>query len=698
MLKKVLLVVAVFTGGLLAIVANGNVAFEAVTINQTNQTPLLQPKEHHSDVSRLVYKTIDERHYRRPIVNDDFSVEVFDKFLDVLDGNKVYFYQSDIEKFRVYEKLIDDALRQGELKPAYEIYQVFYERWLEAYTLAAELLQQDFDFTKKESYRYDREDLLWPKSKTEMRELWRKRVKNDLLNLVMADKDQQQAKDLLSKRYASHIRRIKQTKSEDVFEYYMNAYTQTVEPHTSYFSPRTAENFDIDMSLKLEGIGAVLQADDVYTKINELVVGGPAFKSKQLKVNDKIIGVGQGEEPLVDVVGWRLDDVVKLIRGKKGTEVRLEVMSGSEVANETKLVKLIRDEIKLEDKAAKSEVIDVNLEGKSAKVGVINIPKFYIDFDAANRGDENYRSTTRDVKHLITELQKQQVEAILIDLRNNGGGSLREAIELTGLFIDQGPVVQQRSSLGRVVVGGDEEEGIFYNGPLAVLVNGFSASASEIFAAAIQDYNRGLILGEQTYGKGTVQQLFDLNRYQPREPTDFGMLKYTTAKFYRVNGGSTQHKGVIPDISFPSAFDASVFGESSQKNALPWDNIRSTSFQVYKASLAQFDPLRQAYQKRIASNIEFQFLNDDIIEYNLRKSRKTVSLNKKEREQEKLKREQQELQRVNKRRVANGLEPVKSIKEVEAEQEKLPDFRLHEAANILTDYIYLYHKDLIANR
>jgi carboxyl-terminal processing protease len=694
---KRLVYVSFIVGGLAFVIgANSN--------TQVNIEPLdaavkvLTPEKLHPLKTKIIMSRLKD-HYRRPLIDDDFSKQVLEAYLESLDGNRSYFYRKDIEEFNQYKDWLDDALKVGDVSFAFDMYNLFRTRWNERYQFAATILDNPMNFNVDESFIYDREGLDWPKDKKEMNELWRKRVKSDLLNLVLAGKEQEQATELLKKRYESHIRRLKQTKNEDVFEAYMNSVSRTVEPHTAYFSPRTQENFDIDMSLKLEGIGAVLQSDDVYTKINELVVGGPAFKSKQLKINDKIVGVGQGELPVVDVVGWRLDDVVKLIRGPAGSTVRLEVIADAAEASESKVVIIERDEIKLEDKAAKSEVIEqLGEDGKVKRIGVINIPRFYLDFEAYYRNDENYRSTTRDVKKLITGLEKQNIDGLLIDLRNNGGGALHESIELTGLFIDKGPVVQQRSSSGRIRVMSDTNEGVFYDGPLAVLINGYSASASEIFAAAIQDYGRGIILGEQTFGKGTVQTVFDLNQAVQKIDETLGAFKYTNAKFYRVNGGATQHKGVIPDISFPSAFDALEFGESAQKNALPWDDIESATFTPLSQKDFQISKLEQSFKQRIKDNVEFQFLQQDIEEYNRRKNDKEISLNKEKRIKERDQRKAESLARVNLRRKNKALAPVKSLDDVDDNIDKIPDYKLTEAVAILADYIHIKYKQQIANR
>ncbi|MCF6193829.1 MAG: S41 family peptidase, partial [Kangiellaceae bacterium] len=481
----------------------------------------LSPEPKHLRSSRYIAHFMKTSHYKKQNLDNEQSALVLDNFIKILDGNKAYFLASDIKDFQEYRYKLDDAIWTGLVQPAFHIYRIFRTRWLERNSFALSILKSDMDFSAQEKYEYDREDTTWAQTSEELDEFWRKRVKSDALNLLLADKDLEMTKELLEKRYKASLRRVSQINSEDVFSYFMNAYATTVDPHTSYFSPRTAENFDIDMSLSLEGIGAVLQTDDVYTKVTTIVSKGPADKSKELLVDDKILGVGQGNETIVDVVGWRLDDVVQLIRGDAGSQVRLEIEpANSSVQGKTKIITIIREKVKLEEQAAKSEVINIENEGEKLNVGVIELPKFYIDFDARNAGDKDYKSTTRDIEKLIKKMvTEDDIQALIIDLRHNGGGSLGEAIGLTGLFIDQGPVVQEKQLHGKEITLRDQDPGVAWDGPLAVLVSGSSASASEIFAGAIQDYDRGLIIGEQTFGKGTVQNVIDLNyvlRYEDR--------------------------------------------------------------------------------------------------------------------------------------------------------------------------------------
>ncbi len=493
------------------------------------------------------------------------------------------------------------------------------------------------------------------------------------------------------------MRRVSQINSEDVFSYFMNAFTNTVDPHTSYLSPRSAENFNIDMKLSLEGIGAVLQSDDVYTKINRIVEGGPAFRSGEVQVDDKVIAVGQGNEPLVDVVGWRLDDVVDLIRGDAGSIVRIEIEpANSTVAGKTKVISIVREKVKLEEQAAKSEVIEVPTDGSVKRVGVIDLPKFYVDFKAKFDGDKDFRSTTRDVKRLINEMRaEQKLDALIIDLRSNGGGSLSEVASLTGLFIDEGPVVQDRNRRGQVDIIDDDVPGTSWDGPLAVMVNGSSASASEIFAGAIQDYGRGIVVGEQTFGKGTVQQVLNLNQQVRSEENRFGSLKLTINKFYRVTGESTQLKGIVPDIAYPDPYSRKHFGEQSYDNALAWDVIRPAKFKRAGDISPYIDALSTTHKARIANNSEFQYLISDIAELNKRRLEKSISLNITERKKQRTDAKQKRLDRENERRAQLGKKPILEIDE-DTELTEPKDSKLHETANILVDFIGLIQSTKVA--
>jgi carboxyl-terminal processing protease len=657
--------------------------------------PQFTPEEHHPLASQIITNILVNYHYKKPLIDNAFSEQVLEAYLDRLDGNHSYFTLKDVADFGRFKHRIDNNLRFGDVSPAYEIFNVFLKRWVYRYQQAIKLLDEPMDFTLDEYYEYDREEAGWAIDEKALDEVWRKRVKNDVLNLKLSGKEMPEIKELLTKRYKASLRRMAQSNSQDVFWHFMNAVAMTVEPHTNYFSPRIAENFKIDMKLSLDGIGAVLQSEDVYTKVVSLVPKGPADKTGEVKKEDRIIAVGQGEEPMVDVIGWRLDDVVDLIRGKSGTVVRLEILPKNAGADaNTKLVTITRDTVKLEEQAAKAEVLEIPRGDKVAKFGVIDIPKFYVDFDAMYSGAKDYKSTTRDVAKLINELTADGVEGIIIDLRNNGGGALVEAIDLTGLFIKNGPVVQERDYKNDIRVRSDNDPSVVYNGPLAVLVNRSSASASEIFAGAIQDYGRGLILGGQTYGKGTVQVVKSLDR-KAREEGAMGQLKFTWSKYYRINGESTQHKGVIPDIAFPSLYDGSDYGESSQPNALPWDTITAADYIPVSDVKPVLPRLKEAHKNRVLTDKDFRELVEDIDDYLERSEEKAVSLNYEQRMKTRKEREQKLIDRENRRLMALGLEKISSIDEIDEEQER-PDPLLDETAQILKDYIELIDGQKIA--
>jgi carboxyl-terminal processing protease len=540
-----------------------------------NTTSPIKPTAEHKKAAIDLINRLDE-HYRSQEFNDALSSRYFDEYLKSLDGSKNFFLQSDIKEFEKYRQSFDDLYKAGDLNAGFAIFNRFNERMITRLEkIVAELKDPDtkFDFNVDTNLDVDREEASWPKNLAEADELWHKYLKSSLLSSTLSGKTLEESKTTLQKRYASQLRRVKQQTNEEAFGAMMNALTTLYDPHTNYMSPETAENFDISMSLELEGIGAVLQSEDDYTKVSSLVFGGPAQKQGQLKPNDKIISVAQGADgDMIDVVGWRLDEVVKLIRGRKGTKVKLEVIPADPTALANKLITITREKVKLEDQAAKKAVFEITENNKTFKIGVIDLPTFYMDFPAYQKGDPNYRSTTRDVHRLLMELDKEKVDGVIIDLRDNGGGSLPEAAMLTDLFVDPGPVVQIRHSNNTVSRNYRSYEPATYRAPVAVLVNRFSASASEIFAGAIQDYGRGIIIGSTTFGKGSVQNLVDLKH---------GRLKITEAKFYRISGDSTQHRGVIPDVTLPNLIDPDEIGESSYDNALPWDRIHPTPHQNY---------------------------------------------------------------------------------------------------------------------
>jgi len=591
----------------------------------------LEPDMDQRYASSIATRFLTNYHYKRTRLDDDLSSEIFDSYLDLLDPNRIYFLAGDIESFERYRHGMDDALRHSDLLSAYEIFNVYAERVQQRVDYARTRVRQPFDFTIDESYQFDRTDEPWAADVAELDELWRKRVKNDYLRLLLTDKKPDAIVETLTERYDNQERRIRELNNEDVFQFFMNAFAQSIEPHTAYLSPRSSENFEISMKLSLEGIGALLGRETEYTVISSIVPGGPADQDGRLKAGDRITAVGQGMDgKLVDVIGWRIDDVVDLIRGPKDTVVRLEVLpEDSSVSGPTRVIDIVRNEVKLEEQAAKSEIIEVpaaDVGDEAVKIGVIDLPVFYLDFNGRAQNLPDYRSSTRDVKRLIDELKEQDVKGIVVDLRNNGGGSLLEATTLTGLFIDKGPVVQVRNSSGRISLEEDVDPGMAWDGPLAVLVNRYSASASEIFAAAIQDYGRGVVIGETTFGKGTVQSLLDLDDYAPSDKPGMGQLKITMAQFFRVNGGSTQNRGVVPDIQFPSAGEAGDYGERSFENALPWTSIDAARFDR-SGDLSRLVAVADSrYQGRMAQDEEFNWLLNDIEDFNQHADEKSVSL------------------------------------------------------------------------
>ena len=654
----------------------------------------LQPDRDQVVASLNVVELLRRHHYNKPALNDERSKQIFDNYLKMLDPARSYFNAADIEEFSRWSTQFDDFLKSGKLEPGFTMYRRHLVRLQERLEYALAMLEKGvdkIDFTVDETLNVDREKAPWAKDSAELDDLWRKRVKDEVLRLKIAGKADKDIQELLTKRYKNQLKRLKQTRSEDAFQTYINAFSTTYDPHTTYLSPDNAENFDINMSLSLEGIGAVLQNDNENVKVVRLVPAGPAEKSKQIAPADKIIGVAQGNDEMVDVIGWRLDEVVKLIRGPKGSTVRLEVVPASNPPGDqtSKTVTIVREAVKLEEQAAKKDILHLEENGRAYKLGVIEIPAFYLDFKAYRAGDPNYKSTTRDVKRLLDELTQEKVDGVIIDLRNNGGGSLQEATELTSLFIEQGPTVLVRNADGRVDVLADENKGAYYTGPLAVLVNRLSASASEIFAGAMQDYHRALIVGGQTFGKGTVQTI---------QPLNHGELKLTLAKFYRVSGQSTQHQGVIPDILYPDLMHTKDIGESALPAALPWDSIKPAikpALDPIKPVLAQ---LIEQHKQRTASAPDFVF-NRARLSLNEKLMNETVvSLNEATRRKYQSDIEAKQLKLENDRRVAKGEQPLKELEKVDedelavADDEKIKpeeDAYLAESGKVLIDFLHL---------
>ncbi|NEX22753.1 tail-specific protease [Thiorhodococcus mannitoliphagus] len=653
----------------------------------------LFPSPGQTKAAIVINKVLERYHYRKVALNRSFAKQVLEKYLEELDPNRSFFLARDVDRFETGARNLDESLRRGELDIAFDVFRVYRMRVDERVAYALKLLDGRFNFDVAETFTFDASEASWAKDSSELDDRWRKRVKNDFLTLRLADKSDEEIRDRLRKRYEGLARRIHQFNGADVFQAFINAYTGSIEPHTSYMSPSTSENFDISMKLSLEGIGAVLRADNEYTVVQSTVPGGPARESGQIHAGDQIVGVAQGlDGSMEDVVGWRLEDVVEKIRGPKGSVVRLQIMpktSGS--TGHAREISLVRNEIKLEDQAAKSYVVDDLKNGPGMKVGVIEIPAFYRDFDAEGAGDRDFRSTTRDVRKLINDLVMSGVNGIVIDLRGNGGGSLAEATSLTGLFIDKGPVVQVKDAFGKVDVEADTDPGVAYTGPLAVLVDRESASASEIFAAAIQDYGRGLIIGEPTFGKGTVQTLIDLNRYVPGDHDDLGRLRLTMAEFFRISGGSTQLRGVEPDISFPSANYMTEHGERSLDNALPWTRIDPAKFQ--KTGAVTFDVLKMKSDQRIAGNLGFKMLEERSKLMRDVDEQKQVSLRERER---RAKEEQRDRTFKAERELflrSKGMTPIDEDADqvdedaLDAQRDAIARIEVEEAASILVDAI-----------
>lgn len=644
-------------------------------------------------LTQEIVDVMQTQHFRKMRMDDSLSSMLLDNYLKVLDPNRMIFLQSDIDEFnKKYRAALDDDLQSGKLLSAEAIYQRYYDRFSNRLQWAIQQIEpmvKNETFTGEESIQVDRKKSPWPADKAAADALWADYLKNDILNLRLADKPTENIGATLLRRYKSQLERLNRQTAMENYEVFINAYTELYDPHTNYMSPKTTEDFDITMALSLEGIGAVLEKEDENTKVSRLVTGGPADKEGELKAGDQITGIAQGQtgEEWEDVIGWPLDEVVDLIRGKAGTWVRLQIKRNGQIL--AKPVTIRREKVKLEDQAASQKVIEIPdaKTGKTLKIGVITIPAFYLDFDALRRGDVDAKSTTRDVAKILNTLVAQQIDGVVIDLRNNGGGSLLEATQLTDLFIDQGPVVQILSADNHVDRRNRAVGTVNYNGPLVVLVNHLSASASEIFAGAIQDYQRGLIVGDQTFGKGTVQTLI---------PMKEGKLKITEAKFYRVSGDSTQHRGVVPDINFPALLPYSEIGESALEHALPWDKIQSAPHYRF-ADIPAFIPQLQAdHERRMQNNVEYKALLERRDWMEALRNRKTLPLNFAKREQLKDSDDKQLIDFTNAVRAVKGEKPLKTIADVDDDAQKRrdaknpkDDFLLMESANILGDWIDL---------
>jgi carboxyl-terminal processing protease len=668
--------------GLLAGTAQAPVAKAVATADSQD----LSPTERQRRVSKLVSNVIERSHYRQSPINDPVSALVLDRYIEQLDGGRSYFLASDIAEFERFRYQLDDAVVGGQLEPVFTIFNRFQLRNRERVNYALQLLKTEPDFTVDESFEFDREKAPWAKTPEELNEIWRKRVKNDAVSLMLTEKTWPETRDILQKRYERVLKRTEQVTSDDIFEVFMNAFAHVFDPHSSYFSPRNSEEYRIQMSLSYEGIGASLQLVDDYVTVLNILPGGPAAVNGTLSANDRIIAVGEGKNgKFVDVVGWRLDDVVQIIRGKVGTTVRLQILpAGAAPGSPEKTLELVRNKVTLEAQAAQKEVRKVKRGDRELTVGIINVPSFYQDFEAKSSGAKDYRSTTRDVRKLIEELKAEHADAIIMDLRGNGGGHLTEATALSGLFVPAGPIVQLRETGGRVEVLDDPEPNVAWDGPLVVLVDRFSASASEIFAAAIQDYGRGIIVGQQTYGKGSVQNLYPLDRYALGPDPGFGQLTVTIGKYYRVTGESTQHRGVQPDIAMPTAISTEEVGESTRESALPWDRIRPVDFGKEMQLSQAVEVLEHSHEARIASDPDFRTLLADLDAFEKVRTQKKLSLNLKTRIAEREQLEKERLARENERRAARGLPAVAKLTDLNGTEP--PDAVLAETAEIAADF------------
>ncbi|RWY52443.1 carboxy terminal-processing peptidase [Mucilaginibacter gilvus] len=671
----------------------------------------LQPDEQQSVVMKTVAGMVSNYNYKKVPLNDSISAIIYTEYLKKIDENHNYFTAGDVKEFEQYKTVLDDDIKIGDLSHVFYIFNVFQKRYTEYVNFSIAQLSKPMDFTKNETFTYDRENLPYAASENQLHELWAQRVKYDLLNLKLAGKELEANKETLKKRYSNILSQSNKLNNQDVFQVFMDAFTGAIDPHTNYFIPSAAAAFNIDISRSLEGIGATLQSQNEYVTVTSIVPGGPADKSKQLAVDERIVGVAQGKNgEFQDIVGWRIENAIALIRGTKGTTVRLQLLpKGTGATVKPRVLELVREKIILKDISAKKEIRTYSSNGKTIKIGIINVPAFYLDFNDYKSGNPNYKSTTRDVRLILDTLKREGVDGVVLDLRQNGGGSLMEATELTGLFIKTGAVVQVRDPRDQVEVEKDDNPAVAYGGPLAVLVDRFSASASEIFSGAIQDYGRGLIIGTQTYGKGSVQRIIDLDEVispsikerlaklvgkstsvATGSQNKFGQLNLTIGKFYRVSGGSTQHKGVLPDVEFPSVIPMDKYGEDTEPSAMPYDVIPKTDFTKYGDFTSVLPQLKKLHEQRMSGSDSFKYLMEDIAEIKKRDAEKSVTLNEAQLKQQRDTDEKKAFEQNNLRRVALGL-PALTKGQAKPKNEDL-DFLKREAGQVLTDYITLDNK------
>jgi len=683
----------------------------------------LEPTVQQSIVCKTVAEIISKYNYKKVDLNDSLSIVVFNRYLKGLDENHSYLLASDVADFNKYKTVLDDDVKSGNLNDIFYMFNVFRKRYEQRIKYSIAQLEETFDFSKDETFIYDREKLPYAASVNDLNADWTKRVKYDMLNLMLASGDVAKNKEVLRNRYETLLTQSSQLEADDVFQIFMNAFTESVDPHTDYFNPTNAANFSLEMTRQLEGIGATLQIKNEYVTVATLVPGSPADKSHMVNIGDRIVAIAQGKDgEFQDVVGWRIDNAIKLIRGTKGTLVRLKLLpQGKTAADKPIIVELVREKIVQQEQLVKEEIHTYNSNGKTVKIGIINVPAFYSDYKGYKSGDANYHTTSRDVKLILDTLKSKGVNGVLIDLRENGGGSLAEAISLTGLFIKAGPVVQVRDPEGQVEVDRDDDPSVAWDGPMAILVDRFSASASEIFAGALQDYGRALIIGTQTYGKGSVQNQIDMDKVIPESVTErlssiaggnktaetktvmvdgkqvkvkiaatgsestYGQLNLTIAKFYRVTGNSTQHKGVTPDIKFPSVIPLDKYGEDTEPSAMPFDIIAKSDYTRAGDFTDAIPQLTRLHDQRMGNNPGYKAMLDDITDDKKSEAEKSVTLNEAELKRQRDAEEQKSLDRDNQRRIALGLQPLKKGK-IKPKYEDL-DFLKFEAGQILTDYI-----------
>lgn len=687
-LIKHLLVVFVFAG-----------ASSALAVPNTVDPVELYPSAEQERATKLIHYFIDKFHYRDVQLDDQLSERIFQRYLENLDGNRSYLTAADLEDLSAHRFALDDAIRNADLAMAFEIFKRVRERVGERVDYAGFLLERGFDFSVDEQVMLDRSQAPWAAHRQALDEIWRKRVKNDWLTLSLSGTSDEEIVDILAGRYERIETRISQLDREDVFQTFINAYAGAIEPHTSYLARRASDNFNINMNLSLEGIGAALQTENEHTVVRRVIPGAPADLSNRLFVGDRITGVAQEGGDIVDIVGWRLSDVVDLIRGPKGSVVRLEILPADEpLGGSRREIRLVRDEVKLEGRAAHKKIFEVPTAEGSHRIAVIRIPTFYSNLEARARGEKDYRSTTRDVRKILRELRAESIDGVVIDLLGNSGGSLPEAIELTGLFISRGPVVQVRDSLGRINVSRDPDPGIAYSGPLAVLMDRYSASASEIFAGAIQDYERGVLIGEPTYGKGTVQRVENLG-----DGSELGKLKYTIAKFFRISGDSTQLRGVTPDIEYPTVIDHAGNGERSFDNALPWEAVEPARYDVAAVETLHLPALRELHRERVANDLGFEYLRSEAEAASRIEEQKYFSLERSARQRTRAELDDRRLHRLNLYRESVGESPLSTLEDLTEERNNADPTEVSdahrvkqkEAANILADLIRLQRQQLM---